>query len=182
MKEVIKKKLPIVLFIVTILLLGLNYVITGNPFFKQQKSPMTPTSAEDESIVAFKYEEPDLGKWKVMKHEKIKTTASKEYLPEAFQQEENSREKEAPSTHKSIEPSEHPMLGPDVVELHPKENIKETETGKNIIKLSVSDIRIILSGALFLSALLVILLNPKNDSLQKWAIGVIGSLIGFWLK
>jgi len=205
MKENIKKKLPIVLSIVTVLLLAANYIFTGNSFQKQQMQSIELASLEEKNITDGEYRvmslpkefpqkdipfslalsSPDYKKEYRVKEDDIPLSPtlspsdSKMYL-ENFMK--TSEEERALINHKTITTSEPPTGAAKGAEDQSDKKGEETKDGKNLINLSASDIQKILSGTLLLCALAIILFNRNNDTLQKWAFGVIGSLIGFWLK
>lgn len=180
------KKLPIILFIATMLLLVLNFIIkekhepTKEDTITTKSQRMEGPGVKEDSMEAF-HIPPPLTDESPFSPELSASDckASKEYPGVSL---ENSREKKAPITGKIIEPDEHHIEKSEEVKMKANKKKIEPETGKSLIKLSVSDVRIILSGTLLLFAFLIIIFNKKNDSLQKWAFGVIGSLVGFWLN
>jgi hypothetical protein len=185
-KEAIMKKLPIILFIATMLLLVLNFVIkekyesTKEHTITNKTQRVEEPGVEKHSLEAFNVPPPHTNESPFsLELPPSDCKASKAYPRVSM---EKSRENKTPIIDKSIDTSEHHIERSEEVKMKANKKKIEPETGKSLIKLSVSDVRIILSGTLLLFAFLIIIFNKKNDSLQKWAFGVIGSLVGFWLN
>lgn len=53
---------------------------------------------------------------------------------------------------------------------------------KSGAKLSTAWVRIVITGILLLAALYIILSKSYDGSSKNWAFGVVGTIVGYWLK
>ena len=173
--EVIMKKFSIILAIGTIILLVLNFIFKENLYLRSSTQLMLE---ENDRVIKIQ-ELPTSGNFPETQAE---AKALKSEKPSITAIEEEKKEDNSPQSTETKASSESPTEKSEKFETEAKETPAANKAGKRLINLDIEDIRIIFSGILLLCSMGILLFNKKDESLKKWAFGIIGSLMGFWLK